>query len=156
MTLVLGETDDAQALDLLSSPKAIVVRLGRCVRCHAEETKSVDTVVWKSEYENYQLASWWPSQAWGSDSDQPQRELHGELHLKGDLKPTSSMAHFRIEYSVVLFPFDIAAFEPADTEPLLVQPVEIATTFAPGPRPRMYTPPGYESLTRGGPIPPTY
>ncbi|KAF8896104.1 hypothetical protein BD779DRAFT_1667956 [Infundibulicybe gibba] len=162
MTLVLDETDDEQALDLLSSPKAIVVRLRRCVRCHADETKSVDTKTWKDEYEDSQLASWWPSPTGVSDSDRPQRELNGELHLKGDLKPTSSMAHFRIEYSVVLFPFDIAAFESADTEPLLVQPVEIMTTFAPGPRPRMYTPPGYESplgvgrtylpymLTRGG------
>lgn len=50
-----------------------------------------------------------------------------------------------MKYSVVLFPFDTVNFEAMDTGPLVEQPVEIMTGYAPGPRPRMYAPPEYES-----------
>ena len=49
------------------------------------------------------------------------------------------------QYSIVLLPFSATAFEPADKEPVLVTPVEIATQHALGPAPRSYAPPGLEA-----------
>jgi len=59
------------------------------------------------------------------------------------------------QYSVVLFPFDAVGFEPVDSHSLLEQPVEITTLYGPGPRPKRFAPPGYESET-AGPIRDTY
>ncbi|KAF5339261.1 hypothetical protein D9758_013309 [Tetrapyrgos nigripes] len=76
------------------------------------------------------------------------RVLKGEIHLQNDLKPSTAID----EYSVVLFPPDINGFQFDSSSSssqkgdiLLSQPVEITTAFALGPRPRMYSPPQYES-----------
>jgi len=45
----------------------------------------------------------------------------------------------------VLFSFDSPGLDLGNAEFLLEQPVDIVTAFAPGPRARMYAPPGYES-----------
>ena len=50
-----------------------------------------------------------------------------------------------LQYSVVLFSFDSPGLDLGNAEFLLEQPVDIVTAFAPGPRARMYAPPGYES-----------
>ncbi|KAF9453505.1 hypothetical protein P691DRAFT_771474 [Macrolepiota fuliginosa MF-IS2] len=137
---LLLRSNNTQALDLLATPKAVVTRLRRCVKAAADQTKAVENINWRDQTELSELGIWWP--AGGSRYT---REMSGELHLKIDLKPSSAMAHFRIEYSVVLFPFDTPDFEVVDTAPLIKQPVEIVTGYAPGPRPRMYAPPEYES-----------
>ncbi|KAF9466645.1 hypothetical protein BDZ94DRAFT_187800 [Collybia nuda] len=139
------ETIDWQALDLLSSPRAIVMRLRRRIRASAETGKTVDSYGWKDAVDDSQLAAWWPSTEGAPDGSKPRREINGELHLPIDTKPTSAMAHFRIEYSVVLFPFDTAGFDSEGTEPLCTVPIEVATSYAVGPRPRTYTPLGYKS-----------
>ena len=45
----------------------------------------------------------------------------------------------------MLFSFDSPGLDLGKAEFLLEQPVDIVTAFAPGPRARMYAPPGYES-----------
>ncbi|KIM40547.1 hypothetical protein M413DRAFT_412501 [Hebeloma cylindrosporum] len=132
--------DDHQALDMLSSPKAIVARLRRRIKYHH---KSVESLAWRDSLDHSQLALWWPS---AEQSEQRGvRYVNGELHLRADIKPTAAMASFRIEYSVVLFSFDSPGLDLGSTEMLIEQPVNIVTAFASGPRARMYAPPGYES-----------
>ena len=45
----------------------------------------------------------------------------------------------------MLFSFDAAGFEGFETEQLVEIPVDVVTAYAPGPRPTMSAPPGYES-----------
>lgn len=96
LSMVL-ETKDLQALNLLSSPKAAVMRLRRRLRIHADTRKTVDSIGWKDAIEHSQLAAWWPSTEGAPDDSSCRRQINGELHLPIDLKPTSAMAHFRIE-----------------------------------------------------------
>ncbi|PPR02623.1 hypothetical protein CVT24_002194 [Panaeolus cyanescens] len=134
---------DKQALDLLSGTNAPVVRLQRRMRYSANVEKDLRNLTWKDSFALSKAAIWWHAP---DNTHDARRTINGELHLKPELKPTSAMAQFRIEYSVVLFPFDVAGFESKDrhTEPLLEQPVDIVTAYAEGPRPRKLTPPGYE------------
>ncbi|RDB25885.1 hypothetical protein Hypma_006734 [Hypsizygus marmoreus] len=145
---IVIETSDEQALHLLSSPKAIVLRLRRSVKCHPDHEHFTESAIpWKDEIDLSQLAAWWPSPANNSRAIPNSRRLNGELHLLPDTKPTSAMAHFSIEYTIVLFPFDVVTFEPASSQPLCMLGVEIATSYGPGPRPRTYAPPGYEEYS---------
>ncbi|KAJ4477346.1 hypothetical protein J3R30DRAFT_3291468 [Lentinula aciculospora] len=131
------QTNDIQALETLSSPRAIICRLRRTLRYN----KTVDPKLRKDEFEHSELATWWPC----VESPPPEKEtfkrsLNGEIALSPDLKPTISIARFQIEYTVVLFPFDANSFRFESNDLLLDCAVEIATTFAPGPRPRMNRP----------------
>jgi len=134
-----------------------VVRLRRCVRFHHVDKKEKVTATnsspaegapapvkpaeWKDEYVFSELATWWRSIDNGADDGRgTKRFLKGEIPLKSDLSPSSAMAHFRIDYCVVLFPPDVASFEPVSSDPLIVEPVEIATLYAPGPKPKIYAP----------------
>ncbi|KAF8905075.1 hypothetical protein CPB84DRAFT_1845157 [Gymnopilus junonius] len=139
------ESSDQQALDLLSASKAIVLRLRRRIKNNWESEHALDPLSWKDTVEDSQLAVWWPSAEKPDASSIPTRFVNGELHLRSDVKPSSAMANFRIEYSVVLFPFDSAGAVILHADPLIHQQVDIVTAFAPGPRPRMSAPPGYES-----------
>ena len=85
------EGDDEQALDLLSSPKAIVARLRRRIKYH----KLVEVLARRDSIDHSQLAFWWPSTE--QSEQRGVRCVNGELHLRADIKPTSAMAHFRIE-----------------------------------------------------------
>ncbi|KAF9562006.1 hypothetical protein CPC08DRAFT_634774 [Agrocybe pediades] len=147
------ESGDRQALDLISAPTAISAFLMRRIRYYSSHHK-VGTAYAKDTIEYSQPAVWWPSHterqeaslnhgpSWGHERA---RILNGEIHLKPDLKPTSAMLDFRIEYSVVFFPFRVAGFEPSSQDPLLEYPVEIVTSYAHGPRPRKFAPHGYET-----------
>ncbi|THU84194.1 hypothetical protein K435DRAFT_688088 [Dendrothele bispora CBS 962.96] len=132
---------DARALEQLSTPRSIVLRLRRRLRYHSDDHKPPESYPWTDEHEHSELALWWPETL--------TRYLKGEIHLQTDWKPTTVMPRFRVEYSVVLLPPDVVGFqfETSSTSrgELLEQPVEITTAFAPGPRPRMYAPPQYES-----------
>ncbi|KAF9048580.1 hypothetical protein BJ165DRAFT_1343134 [Panaeolus papilionaceus] len=141
---------DIQALDLLSNPKAPVVRLRRRVRYTVnveKDLRNVVTVAWRDSVAHSKAAVWWhaPEQLQADSLHEGQRTINGELHLKTELKPTSAMGQFRTEYSVVLFPFDVAGFESFANEALQEQPVDIVTAYAAGPRPRMLIPPGYDN-----------
>ncbi|KAJ7170803.1 hypothetical protein C8R43DRAFT_944646 [Mycena crocata] len=140
------------ATPLLASPDAVALRLRRNVRFHTGEKNSEDVtnkLVWKEELEHSELATWWPAADRASATESTdtiginafRRMLKGEIHLKADLATSSSMAHFRIEYSVVLFPFDAPGYESSDSEPLVDKSVEIASEYASGPRPLNYSSP---------------
>ncbi|TRM56673.1 hypothetical protein BD626DRAFT_587151 [Schizophyllum amplum] len=119
------EAHDASALDLLSSPTAIVARLRRRLRYKSDIGRALDEDGWQESTSVYETASWWPRE--GAPQHTYRRCMDGEIHLKEDLKPSTSLAHWQIEYEVVLFPFDVLSFASRDAGPLLVQPVEIAT-----------------------------
>jgi len=142
------ESEDLQALALLSSPKAVVVKLQRCVRLDKQLYDSVDRLTWRDDFEYYHPAAWWPSSQNEGPGETPTiRCLQGELHLKADMKPSSSMAFFKVEYEIHLLPFDPVAFEQIKhgDAPLAIQRVQIVTMFSPGIRPLSYTPPGYDT-----------
>ncbi|KAJ7707529.1 hypothetical protein B0H17DRAFT_520623 [Mycena rosella] len=137
------ECSDPQALELLASPDAPVLRLRRAVRFLTGEKAA------KEELDHSASATWWPAADRALDTDSTdtlvtnafRRMLKGEIHLKPELITSSSIAHFRIEYSVVLFPFDAPGYATLDSEPLIVEPVEIASEYASGPRPLKYSSP---------------
>jgi hypothetical protein len=55
-------------------------------------------------------------------------------------------ARGRLQYSVVLFPFDAVGVDFSEgPEDVVEQPVDIVTAYASGARPRMLAPPGYEA-----------
>lgn len=160
------ESEDLQALDLLSSPKAVIVKLQRCVKLDKQLYTTVDRLTWCDDFEYFPPAVWWPSsQSEGLGETPTIRCLQGELHLNADLKPSSSMAFFGIEvrlnigmismfmppqYYIHLLPFNPVAFEPVNPHqshhaPLAAQCVQVVTMFSPGTRPRSYTPPGYDT-----------
>lgn len=161
------ECKDRQALDLLASPKAIVVQLRRRVRFFLAAATVGDGQApgWNDTVEDLETAVWWPGA--GNSADPCTRRLEGEIRLSKDLKPTSAIAHFSVsvrslrcpvlftlidpsvpQYSVVMHPFETTAFASIDTKPLLAEPVEIATMYGRGPRPRAFSPPSYETAPR--------
>ncbi|KAJ7031300.1 hypothetical protein C8F04DRAFT_701302 [Mycena alexandri] len=154
------ECNDPQALTLLASPESAVLRLRRSVRFHGGEKTvahhgDVTTkLVWKEELDHSELASWWPAADRALETDSTdaiaihayRRMLKGEIHLRADLMTSSAIAHFRIEYSVVLFPFDAPGYESLDHEPLVIEPVEIASEYAHGPAPLQYSSPLITSI----------
>ncbi|KAG5220731.1 Pkinase-domain-containing protein [Salix suchowensis] len=131
---------DVQALDLLATSKAIVVNLRRTVRYYNSPSPlNKSDVLWRELSEDVGRAVWWPSVR--GRGDDYIRYLEGEIQLAKDLKPSASIAHFSVSYSVVICPFDSPGFISSTTEPLHSEPVEIATMYARGPKPRSYAPP---------------
>ncbi|KAJ7054151.1 hypothetical protein C8F01DRAFT_497347 [Mycena amicta] len=120
------EGSDSQALDLFGSIKTSALYLQRRVIC----TYKVDS----THVQPCGKANWWPSTDAAAPRDPQRRHLMGELIVAGNLAPSTTIKFLRVEYSVVLFPPDVTAFEPQDSGPLATQPVEIVTRFAPGPR----------------------
>ncbi|KAJ7097645.1 hypothetical protein C8R44DRAFT_643146 [Mycena epipterygia] len=133
------ETDDTQAADILASVKSSALYLQRCVRCTFGSSSQ--------EFSPCGQATWWPSEdapsAWTQNSSQ--RHIMGEIHLRKDLAPSAAIKEFRVEYAVAVFAPAAVAFKPVSSGALGTQSVEIVTRFAPGPRPRLVTPPTYES-----------
>ncbi|KAJ7261727.1 hypothetical protein B0H12DRAFT_1013149 [Mycena haematopus] len=147
---------DAQALDLLSAPRAISVHLRRRLKPILPPSKrngifDANADLSADPAENIVAASWWPSHegasaeiALGSSRRMSRRRLDGEIQLPTSLKPSCRIAHFAVEYTVELLPFKAIAFTSADSKPLLRQSVEIVTMFPSNcPRPRAYAPPHY-------------
>ncbi|KAF8200065.1 hypothetical protein K438DRAFT_1823146, partial [Mycena galopus ATCC 62051] len=132
------ETNDRQALDLLSAPSASMVYLERAFY--------EGTEVFRNIVEPCGQAVFWPSPEGAPEESTHRRHLIGKIHLKANLQPSSAVFGFQVEYAVVVFPFQAATFKPlADNSPLLRQIVEITTRYAPGPRPKTYSPPTYET-----------
>ncbi|KAJ7779257.1 hypothetical protein B0H16DRAFT_1448743 [Mycena metata] len=128
------ETDDSQAADVLAAIKSSAVYLQRRI------TRSFGGS--STNFTPCGQAIWWPS----SDTRTPsQRHLMGEVHLRKDLQPSTAIEKFRIQYDIVVFPPAAVAFKPEGSKPLTTQSVEIVTCLAPGVRPRLATPPVYES-----------
>ncbi|KAJ7707460.1 hypothetical protein B0H17DRAFT_1032757 [Mycena rosella] len=137
--------DDSQALDLVCTPATTNVCLHRQVTFRpepaaAEYSARRDTTA--DTFLEISRAVWWPVQdGAGSGSCR----FDGEIHLPKSLKPSSTISHFSISYSVVMLPFKVTGFSSQDAKSVVLkQLVQIATMFPKGPKPRMYTPPRYE------------
>jgi len=143
------ESSDEQALDLLSSPRAAVVRLQRRVT-YSTEAETPRTHIAGKEYRaavDYPgTAVFWPGPACNGKG----RRLDGEIQLSKHLKPSSKLMHFSITYNVMVFPFEAIAFYSANKGPLLTEKVEIGTLYAQGPRPKAYSPPTYSDSSSKG------
>lgn len=86
------ETDDIQALDLLSSPSASIVYLERSIN---EKRRDLQRIV----SETCGQAVFWPStEGAAADSvSSNRRQLMGEIHLRGNLQPSSAVPGLVIE-----------------------------------------------------------
>lgn len=91
------ETNDIQALDLLSSPKVPLLRLRRRVKW-PESRGQVPEESDASDY--YEPAAWWECNYGPPSVDGTQRHLMGEIQLRTELKPSSAMAQFRVQVSL--------------------------------------------------------
>ncbi|KAG6812366.1 hypothetical protein H0H92_003177 [Tricholoma furcatifolium] len=110
------EANDENALEALSSPTAPVLRLRRRIKCcRGSSSQDVD------DYS--ELATWW---SFAETNIANVKQLSGELQIPFDMKPTTAIAHFSIEYSAILFPFDAATFSSISDEPLAAVHVRIA------------------------------
>ncbi|KAI0658076.1 hypothetical protein C8Q70DRAFT_996338 [Cubamyces menziesii] len=158
--LLTIETSDPQALLLLSAPRSPVVRLVRRISAHEPTAGSVGVkgakkfpgLEYESNVQEVTTAVWWQDPH-GSDPRNPQRKvLHGEIHLSKSLKPSCCLGRFEISYSVAVCCPRAVAFLP-DGEPGAVlqrESVVIGTAYAAGPRPRIYSPPGYDDANSTG------
>ncbi|KAF7327972.1 hypothetical protein MKEN_00377400 [Mycena kentingensis (nom. inval.)] len=139
------ESNDGQALDILSSPTAPVVTLRRSVRYQNLSTSSKRGADWIESVEDICRAVLWPS-ANGVDAAYS-RCLEGEMKLPKDLASTSSIGIFIVSYSIVLTAFEAAGFVPTSSQAILAEPVTIATAHTrDSPRPLEYAPPSYAPL----------
>ncbi|CAK5262235.1 unnamed protein product [Mycena citricolor] len=141
------ETADRQAADVFASIKSSGVHLQRCVRCTYE--------VSSSEVEALGQVVWSPAPVAADESvsvtgGNHVRHLVGEIALSKDLSPSGKIRYFSLEYAIVITPPNAVAFKPDDSKPRGLFPVEIVTTFAPGPRPRVSSPPAYPVPGSGG------
>jgi hypothetical protein len=139
------ESNDGQALDMFSCPTAPMVTLRRCVRFQNPTTSSKREIDWVESYEDVARAVLWPA---SDGNDAPySRSLEGEIKLPKDLASTSSIGRFTVSYSVVVSSFETVGFAPSSSQPILAEPVTIATTHArDSPRPLAYSPPAYAPL----------
>ncbi|KAJ6520898.1 hypothetical protein DFH09DRAFT_1287349 [Mycena vulgaris] len=160
LIITLSSTD-AQALDLLSAPRAISVQLRRRLKPLMPASKrngifDANADLSADPAENIAAGTWWPSLEGTQDNTGVgagtargvrRRRLDGEIQLATTLKPSARMAHFAVEcrqYTIEVLPFKAIAFASTDTKPLLRQDVEIVTMFPTNcPRPRAYAPPQY-------------
>ncbi|KAI0767593.1 hypothetical protein C8Q74DRAFT_1203955 [Fomes fomentarius] len=161
------ETKDPQALDLLSGPQTPVVRLLRQIATgeaslNPSGSKRLPSLEYEHGVQELATAVWWPD----SSRHPHRRTLHGEIHLPAGLKPTCRLGKFELavsalllyyaraifEYAVVVYPPKAVAFQPEGGGNIVLQrePVVIGTAHAPGPRPRVYSPPGYDDASSIG------
>lgn len=143
------QSEDAQALDLISAPSSVMLSLRRRVRFYNKASVGKTDVAWNESFETAGTAIWWPSTTESSDSFT--RYLEGEIQIPKDMKPTASISHFSIVYDVVLSPFSAVGFSSTETTPLVLDQVEITTMRAKGPRAQAYAPPAYHPSTRRHP-----
>ncbi|KAJ3916050.1 hypothetical protein F5877DRAFT_81258 [Lentinula edodes] len=136
------ESVDEQALDLLASPRTIILNLCRRVKYlfdagqgmqHNGKSKASKL---KYEISDVSQASW--SQDQDQDvnvNDSRVRCLTGEIPLSKELPPSSDVLSFGVEYTVALLPFESVTFLPEGVALLQTHKVEIVTEYAPGPVP---------------------
>lgn len=83
---------------------------------------------------------WWPTAGDFTNSDT--RHLQGEIKLPKDLRPTTTISHFRVSYQVAFQSFNVEQFRP-ESRVSLSKPVEITTMYANGQRSQALAPPVY-------------
>ncbi|GBE83344.1 hypothetical protein SCP_0503920 [Sparassis crispa] len=143
------ETGDSQALDVLSSPKAVIVRLRRHISMGLANisdmnSRSVRGVPYEPTVQDVKTALWWAPES--RNASVSKRTLHGEILLGLALKPSCELGDFKLSYSVALYPLKAVAFAHAEDceRPLQREFVGIATAYSSGPRPIVYSPPDYD------------
>lgn len=99
--IMMIETPDEQALDLLSSPRAVIVRLQRRITysagAQAHQTHAAGKE-WQAAIDYPSTAAFWP----GPACDQGRRRrLDGEIQLSKRLKPSSALLQFSITVSSI-------------------------------------------------------
>ena len=90
------KTPDSQALDLLSSPPAVIVRLQRRVTYDSDEAAHRTDAAgkrWHAAVDYPGTAVFWPGAMCDEDNC---RRLDGEIKLSKHLKPSSAMMHFSV------------------------------------------------------------
>ncbi|KAI0087350.1 hypothetical protein BDY19DRAFT_995046 [Irpex rosettiformis] len=158
---------DSQALDILSSSDAPVVRLRRSlslgianspIQAYGAGHKGMlRTAGSRGMYETsgdttsyMQLANWWRSPYDSEGLERNMCALQGEIHLSPALSPPAQLGKYQLLYDVAIYSPDAVGFVNSSPtkKPLQVTSVEIATLYADGPRPMKYSPPKYDDLTR--------
>ncbi|KAF5326919.1 hypothetical protein D9619_004165 [Psilocybe cf. subviscida] len=149
------QSSDQQALDLLATHKAIVVHLQRKIQHHLPMANLKNPEHYHTsmgrDVRDLVEAVWWPARSQEQEGSTTDSRVHtvclnGELHLKADLVPSTTFPVFRVNYNVILRPFDTPGFKAAKPDNILLEhPVDIVTSFAPGPRAVRSAPPGYDS-----------
>ncbi|EIN10162.1 hypothetical protein PUNSTDRAFT_132267 [Punctularia strigosozonata HHB-11173 SS5] len=161
------QCEDDTALDLFAQPEAPRVCLIRRQTCNPRVQGNVNEAD-KSTDASYLVikdilaeASWWPDR--GAHNAANERALQGEIKIPVDVRPTTYFAILSITYAVVVQPFSVPGFSPepstSDRKSILTptiptlssSEVEIATSYANGPRPKAFTPPGYDALRKVAP-----
>lgn len=94
------ETADDQALDLLSSPRAPVVRLQRDVAYNTESTAIQNCKPESNSEVSFEsTAVWWSSSEVGEIDGDGHRRLYGEIQLSKHLQPSSAVLHYSLSVS---------------------------------------------------------
>ncbi|KAF8884615.1 hypothetical protein BD779DRAFT_1442937 [Infundibulicybe gibba] len=128
-----------QDLDLLVKPDTIVAHLRRRVRFHQDTAGTMKrhsiTPLTVGDVQDLTFGVWWPRHEGLSSQETYQREMHGEIHLPGDLQPSCDFPSLSIEYYIVILPFDSPYFLAERSQVVISQPIRIATVHAPGPTP---------------------
>ncbi|KAL4249714.1 hypothetical protein ABKN59_006124 [Abortiporus biennis] len=152
------QCSDMQALNLLSTPRSIDIKLRRILSMTADShglhpAFTVDSVDYQNMASDIETAAWWPS-AFGAEDNgdlvnyngTSRRMLDGEIRLPVGLYPSSQLLSFAISYVVIFYPMTAVAFSPEKTQNKTItsEAVNIVTAFLPGPRPKSYAPPSYE------------
>ncbi|KAN0093272.1 hypothetical protein V8E55_004056 [Tylopilus felleus] len=134
--------DNEQALDLLSTPKAIKLLLVRSLATGSDATSDTEHRTDNCFYENVARAVFWALEDYRTEG---QRILRGEVDVKKSLKPSTVFPRFTISYHLDLQPFEVAGFvatAPKST-PLLRRKVTITNFPALGIQVRSHAPPEY-------------
>ncbi|KAI0052246.1 hypothetical protein FA95DRAFT_1569344 [Auriscalpium vulgare] len=139
--LTLASTDPV-ALDLLSDPRAVAVRLLRSVEvsgappAHARQEEVIGTAVF------------WPTTDGVSRGDGVKR-LSGEVLVRKRLSPSFTFDKVTVRYVVALYSFQAPGFAPdvPASEQLVAEEVRVTLRNFHGIVPRSYAPPG--ALTGG-------
>jgi hypothetical protein len=104
------ESNDQQALDLLSLPKSIVVRLKRLIQYHFDPDHTPGANYLTESRGFSDRAVLWPSSEGSEDPSKRLRFVNGELHIKPDTKPSSAIGDFRIQVRF-FYLLDMRCFE---------------------------------------------
>ncbi|KAF5326922.1 hypothetical protein D9619_004166 [Psilocybe cf. subviscida] len=144
------QSSNQQALDLLATNKSLTVRLQRRIEYSLPMRHLKDTDNYHAGKDERDLgeAVWWPDPSQGYNEFAANTQTHticlnGELHLRHDLAPSTTLPAFTIEYNVCLHSVNAPGFNMVKTpveKSLLGHPVDIVTLFAPGPRSVRYGP----------------
>ncbi|KAM5546092.1 hypothetical protein V8D89_000218 [Ganoderma adspersum] len=150
--VMVVETTDPQALDLLSAPRSLVVRLLRQIATGVGGASGTRLPSLEFERAVHEFATAvWQGDAYGAARRRPAhaRVLHGEIHLAPGLKPTCRLGTFELSYSVAVYPPKAVAFQPDGGGDTILQQtaVVIGTAYPPGPRPTVYSPPAYDDAS---------